>query len=406
MPADYESAARTLSMPISPGSERSPSSPGATSPNSTPPWVRRESQQSQSQQPARQSHARRLSRPYSRSSQQQNDGQHLPLGARLLRTSTTLMNRGIRLAESLSPVQRALAAAAGLVLLVITVLLLAYSHRIFGALKPVAEGWRDLRGGWVIVWLMTFATAFPPVIGYSSTITVAGFVFGFPGGWPIVASATVAGSAVAFLTSRTIFSGYVDRLVGADRRFVALGQVLRHDGLLVLAGIRFCPLPYSLSNGFLATIPNINPLRFAAATALATPKLLVHVFIGSRLAQLAEDDDMSTGDKVVNYLSMLIGGLLGMGIGLFVYRRTMARAEELAREEGVNGEDGHLAADVDYEDLEEGVLHNNHGGSPLRGESDAAALMDDDDISLWETDAMDEGYRDDEQDDTSNGIRK
>ncbi|ETS87594.1 hypothetical protein PFICI_01422 [Pestalotiopsis fici W106-1] len=410
MPADYKSAARNLSMPISPGSEPSTPSPGSTSPSSFPSWARRDQAQRQTSSPHQQqqqqqssnSRARRLSRPYSRSSQQTDGSSHLPLGARLLRTSTTLMNRGIRLVERLSPLQRVLAAVAGLVMLVLTVLFLVYSHRIFGALKPVAEGWRDLRGGWIIVWLMTFATAFPPVIGYSSTITVAGFVFGFPGGWPIVASATVAGSAVAFLTSRTIFSGYVDRLVGADRRFVALGQVLRHDGLLVLAGIRFCPLPYSLSNGFLATIPNINPLRFAAATALATPKLLVHVFIGSRLAQLAEDDDMSTGDKVINYLSMLVGGLLGMGIGLFVYRRTMARAEELAREEA--GEDGPLAGDVDYEDLEEGVLQN-HGGSP-RGESDAAALMDDDDISLWETDAMDDGYRDDEQDDTNNGIRK
>ncbi|MBH1945702.1 VTT domain-containing protein, partial [Erythrobacter sp. YJ-T3-07] len=147
--------------------------------------------------------------------------------------------------------------------------------------------WRELPGGWVLVWLMTFATGFPPVIGYSSSVTIAGFVFGFPGGWPIVASATVVGSTAAFLTSRTIFAKYVHALVGTDKRFVALGQVLRRDGLLVLAAIRFCPLPYSLSNGFLATIPSISPFSFAAATALATPKLLVHVFIGSRLAQLA-----------------------------------------------------------------------------------------------------------------------
>lgn len=410
MPADSQSAARTLSMPLSPGgrgggggSGPSTPSPGTTSPSSLPPWAR--PRNNSSNQPQRSSPSRRLSTPYPRGSQQQNDHSHLPLGARVLRTSADLMGRGIRLFERLTPLQRALAGVAGVVLFVLTVLFLIYSHRIFGALKPVAEGWREMRGGWAIVWLMTFCTAFPPVIGYSSTITVAGFVFGFPGGWPIVASATVAGSAAAFLTSRTIFSSYVDRLVGADRRFVALGQVLRHDGLLVLAGIRFCPLPYSLSNGFLATIPNINPLRFAAATALATPKLLVHVFIGSRLAQLAEDDDMSTGDKIINYMSMLVGGLLGMGIGLFVYRRTMARAEELAREEGADGgAAAALAGDADYEDAEEGLLQN-HDATP-RGESDAAALMDDDDISLWETDGMDDGYRDDEQDDTNGGAHK
>lgn len=320
------------------------------------------------------------------------------MGARLMRLATDALHHALRLLVRLSPLQRVLAAGGGLALLVLSVLFLAYSHRIFGALKPVAEGWRGLRGGWAIVWAMTFCTAFPPVIGYSSTVTVAGFVYGFPGGWPIAATATVAGSAVAFLTSRTVFARYVHALVGTDRRFVALGQVLRHDGVLVLAGIRFCPLPYSLSNGFLATIPNISPLSFAAATALATPKLLVHVFIGSRLAQLAEDDDMSTGDKIINYTGMLVGALVGMGIGLFVYRRTMARAKELAMEEA--GENGGVidseGEEVDYEDLEEGVINR---GVSRQGEADAAALMDDDDISLWETDGVDEGYRDEDQED-------
>ncbi|KAH8197157.1 hypothetical protein TruAng_008686 [Truncatella angustata] len=387
MPADYESAAQALSLPISPspGSGRSTPSP-STTPGSAPPWVRRD-------RPSISSTRRRLSNPYARSSRDSSD---LPFGARVMRTSTDMMNYALRMFVRLTPLQRALAAAVGLALFVLAVLFLVYSHRIFAWLKPVAEGWRELRGGWVLVWLMTFGTAFPPVIGYSSSITVAGFVFGFPGGWPIVASATVVGSTAAFLTSRTVFSRYVHALVGTDRRFVALGQVLRHDGLLVLAAIRFCPLPYSLSNGFLATIPNISPFSFAAATALATPKLLVHVFIGSRLAQLAEDDDMSTGDKVINYMSMIVGGLVGMGIGLLIYRRTMARAEELAREEA--GEDGGLVdrdGDVDYEDLEEGIL--GRSGS-TQGEADAAALMDDDDISLWETDGVDDGYRDIDQD--------
>lgn len=320
------------------------------------------------------------------------------MGDRIMRTATDVMNYCLRVFIRLTPLQRVLAVVAGLALFVLSILFLVYSHRIFGALKPVAEGWRDLRGGWVIVWVMTFCTAFPPVIGYSSTITIAGFVYGFPGGWPIVATATVAGSTVAFLTSRTIFAKYVHALVGTDKRFVALGHVLRHDGIFVLAGIRFCPLPYSLSNGFLATIPNISPLNFAAATALATPKLLIHVFIGSRLGQLAEDDDMSTGDKIINYMGMLLGALVGMGIGLFVYRRTMARAKELAREEAAeNGGVVDSEGEIDYEDLEEGILNRS---TSRPGEADAAALMDDDDISLWETDGADDGYRDDDHEDT------
>ncbi|KAH8675642.1 hypothetical protein BX600DRAFT_179602 [Xylariales sp. PMI_506] len=402
MPADYASTAQALSLPISPMETSSPTSESPTSTRGSmrPPWARRPST----------TLSQRLSTPYSRgrggSSSSSSD---LPLGARILRASTSLMNTAIRLFMRLTPLQRALAAAAGAVGFVIVILFLIYSHSIFVALAPVAKGWRELSGGWIIIWLMTFSTAFPPMIGYSTSVTIAGFVFGFPGGWPIVATATVAGSTVAFFTSRTVFSKYVQALVGADNRFVALGQVLRHDGLLVLAAIRFCPLPYSLSNGFLATIPSINPVSFALATGLASPKLLVHVFIGSRLALLAESGDTMSGrDKFINYVSMAIGVTVGMGIGLFIYRRTMARAEELARA-GPGGGGGGAGAglaegldgELDYADLEEGTLRVGGGGrgdGAAGGESDAAALMDDDDISLWETDAtmVEDEYRDDE----------
>ena len=104
-------------------------------------------------------------------------------------------------------------------------------------------------------------------------MTIAGFVYGFPGGWPIIATSSVAGATAAFVASRTVFSGYVHRLVGADKRFVALGHVLRHDGVWVLAAIRLCPLPFSISNGFLATIPSITPLSFAVATALDSSEI-------------------------------------------------------------------------------------------------------------------------------------
>lgn len=67
-----------------------------------------------------------------------------------------------------------------------------------------------------------------------------------------------------------MLKGYVHNLVGKDKRFVALGQVLKKDGVVVLAMIRLCPLPYSLSNGFLATVGSISPVTFAGATALTT----------------------------------------------------------------------------------------------------------------------------------------
>ena len=45
---------------------------------------------------------------------------------------------------------------------------------------------------------------------------------------------------------------------------------------------------------------------------------------------------MTAGDKAINYISMFIGGAVGLAVGLVIYRRTMARAAELAREEGLD----------------------------------------------------------------------
>lgn len=123
------------------------------------------------------------------------------------------------------------------------------------------------------------------------------------------------------------------------------------------------------------------------------PKLFVHVFIGSRLALLAESGDKMTGwDLAINYASMGVFGLLGFAVGVFIYRRTMARAAELAREAEL--EAGEALLDSGSRDHEEGVLGDDDDGPLVHpDELDAAAIMDDDDISLWDTEGAD-GYRD------------
>lgn len=349
--------------------------------------------------------SRRLSHPYSLNSRNSPSGdtsirgQLTAFTAQTIDTASKAYQQSVEMYAGLPRAKQILVAAGGAALAAVAVTLLVFSHRIFTLLGPVAVSWRALPGGWLIIWGLTFLVAFPPLIGYSTACTVAGFVYGFPLGWPIVASATVLGSSAAFFAARTVFSGYVDRLVGRDRRFVALGQVLRHDGLGVLALVRFCPLPYSLSNGFLATVPSIQPLPFALATAFSSPKLLVHVFIGSRLALLAEKgDEMTFGDRMVNFLSMVVGGTVGMGVGYFIYRRTMARAAEIAREEAEAGsplDGGAGAAGGEYAD------DGAEGGEDARlmDPGDAAALMvDDDDISLWDTAGDNDGFEDDDED--------
>ena len=143
------------------------------------------------------------------------------------------------------------------------------------------------------------------------------------------------GSLISFLASRTILSSFVHRLVANDSRFAALSLVLKHDGLLLLVMIRLCPLPYSLSNGAMSTIRTVSPLMFALATAIASPKLLIHVFIGGRLAAIAgsEGKKMDIGTRVINYASIAGGMLFGVVTGYLIYQRTVSRARQLENEE-------------------------------------------------------------------------
>jgi hypothetical protein len=84
--------------------------------------------------------------------------------------------------KKMTPLQRVIAGIVLLVSLVLGLLFLIFNSKIFGWLEPYAEKWKATRGGWLILWALTFMTAFPPIIGYSTCLTTAGFVYGFPEG--------------------------------------------------------------------------------------------------------------------------------------------------------------------------------------------------------------------------------
>lgn len=154
---DYNSTARALALPVSP--DRSPNS---SHQNTQASWTR------SSRSLTRNSHAhgRRRSSFVDRS----------------LNKVEKLWRQSFKMIEGMTPAQLALSVIAGLVTITLAILFLVFSERIFAWLEPVAEKWKNLRGGWLILWAMTFATAFPPVIGYSTCLTLAGFVYGFPWG--------------------------------------------------------------------------------------------------------------------------------------------------------------------------------------------------------------------------------
>ncbi|KAJ5322257.1 hypothetical protein N7541_007539 [Penicillium brevicompactum] len=303
MPADYQSTARALSL--------SPSSPDPipSSPDDAEPWNR----------------ARRNSARWS-------GGQSYR--EQIIQRGTELYQRADKMWQEMTLWQKiayicvsVLLGASGIGFLVLT-------GKVFIWLGPVAEKWES---SWLVafvLWLCVFFVSFPPLLGWSTFGTVAGFIFGVWKGWLIYASATILGSTASFYVSRTILSGFVHRLMERDKRFAALALTLKYDGLKLLCMIRLCPLPYSICNGAVSTFPTVQPLMYGLATAIISPKLLVPAFVGSRIRLLSEKgEEMSAGSKAVNVCSIIFTVGIGIFTGWYIYQRTLARAAELEAQE-------------------------------------------------------------------------
>ncbi|KAF2739315.1 hypothetical protein EJ04DRAFT_540935 [Polyplosphaeria fusca] len=294
--------------------------------------------------------------------------------------------------NGLSTLHKILFSVGGWAIFILTILFFIYNERIFHALLPVAAKWRDVTAGWIILWVLIFIVSFPPLIGYSSLLTVAGFVYGFPNGWFIAASATIVGSTVSFLVSRSILKSYVHRLVANDKRFAALALTLKHDGLKLLVMIRMCPLPYSISNGAIATFPTVHWASFGLATAIVSPKLMLHIFIGSQLEKIAKSGGkMPPKAKALSYVSIAIGSIAGIATGWFMYKKTKERAKQLEAEE---------RAGIRRTSIED--LDRDYADDPAALEAAETLREDDDDISLrsgWADEYHDDPTDNDDDDD-------
>lgn len=289
-----------------------------------------------------------------------------------MNNADSLQRRVLGTYNRLSTIQRILVVTGGVICFILSILFLVYNERIFRSLHPYADQWRDLKGGWLILWALIFTVSFPPLIGYSTLMTVSGFVYGFPNGWFIAASATIVGSTISFILSRSILKNMVQRLIANDKRFAALALTLKHDGLKLLIMIRMCPLPYSLSNGAIATFPTVHWGSFAAATAIVSPKLMLHIFIGAQLKKIAESGGkMDPRTKAVSYASIAIGAIAGAVTAWFMYKKTKERGRQLEAEERA----GIRRASIEG-------LENDYADDPEALAAAESLREDEDDISL------------------------
>lgn len=276
-----------------------------------------------------------------------------------------------------SLVRRILLVVGAIVGLGVGVVALIFHKYIIGMLVSLSDHWEKLKFGRLLLFSLVFVVGFPPLIGYSALSTLSGMVYGFPMGWPILASASILGSFSSFLVFRFLLRSRAEKLVQLNEKFRAFSEILKDDSsLLLLILLRLCPLPYSLSNGALAAIPELPALTFFLASLITSPKLLIHVFVGHTLKNLG-DSERSLKAKMIDVLSIIITDAAALLATYIIYNKMQSKLESYHLGLSREGYDELVFGNFE-EDLESGTNVELEAGD---FDEDNFIIYDDEDIA-------------------------
>ncbi|MBW0524527.1 hypothetical protein O181_064242 [Austropuccinia psidii MF-1] len=204
---------------------------------------------------------------------------------------------------------------------------------VFSRLARWAIDLRNVALGPLYFVLFLIIASFPPVIGYGTLTTLCGFTYGWFWGWILASLGCLSGSATSFIILRQNLPKFQTWL-SKQPSFVALRQAVAVKGLPLICLIRLCPFPFTYSNLFFASLTTSCPFHeFMIATLAATPKLFLHVFIGSRVFHLSDPTSSNRLDKLtvaLNVIYIVGGASLGIGVSSYLYRVTMAQAGHIS----------------------------------------------------------------------------
>lgn len=200
-------------------------------------------------------------------------------------------------------------------------LVLIFHQRIIKVLVRISDMLLHSYVGGVVFFTLIFLVGFPPLLGFTALLMLCGMVYGFPQGWPLLASASITGSFASFLVFRHLFKDQAASLVRKNEKFRAFSEILlEDDSLFLLILIRLCPLPYSLLNGALASIPHLSASTFLMASIITSPKMFVHIFVGHAIKNLG-DDQRPASSKWIDLINIVLPVLALLVSSYIIYNR-------------------------------------------------------------------------------------
>ncbi|KAK4687680.1 hypothetical protein P7C73_g2419, partial [Tremellales sp. Uapishka_1] len=210
-------------------------------------------------------------------------------------------------------------------------------------------------GGMFLLAACVILASHPPLFGFSGSMTLIGFTYGIWPGFLIASLSSMVGAAIAFISVRLFFLNWMRKFGNSkNKKWEAFGHVMKAKGTLLIIMIRWCPIPFAIGNGLFASIESVKLWQYMLANLLIQPRLLIPVFIGSRLISLADPDARPDPLRFwLNLLSIALSSTISLLTGLWIYKLTEAQMKKV--------QEGDLAVEA-LEALEEGALLGDYSG--------------------------------------------
>ncbi|KAF8299895.1 hypothetical protein DL93DRAFT_2091097 [Clavulina sp. PMI_390] len=248
--------------------------------------------------------------------------------------------------------------------------------KIFQTLYDTAQKLKAMPLGWLILISMAIILSFPPLIGYSTTMTLCGFAYGPLGGLLVAGTGALIGSTLTFIILRLLYKERVKKWTSQNKRWQAMEAVIEAKGLPLIVMIRLCPIPWVYSNALFASMESVQLWQFVFATICLMPKLFLVIFVGSQVAKLSDGKtrgEMSPVVKVLNVLSIVLTAGVAFGTGWFVWKQTENRIRHM-QGEGLSPEIDREAADG-LDEATRPLLHHVLSSDDLLGEGEQEPLF-------------------------------
>ena len=202
------------------------------------------------------------------------------------------------------PWARLVAVLAGVVLVVIV-------GREAGVYVPRFAEWVEGLGFWgPLVFILGYIVATVAFIPGSLLTLAAGAIFGIGLGVAYTFVGASIGATLAFLVSRYLARGTIERRLEGDARFAAIDRAVAREGLKIVTLLRLSPVfPFNLLNYGLG-LTKVRLGDYVLACFGMLPGTLLYIYYGKLAGDVAALAAGSATDRDAAYWTVLVVGLL------------------------------------------------------------------------------------------------